>query len=83
VTTIELKLFGVQAQQAGCARMRVELAQSRPTCADLRRRVAEVSPELAATLGVSRFAINHAFAPEEQLIHGDDEVALIGMVSGG
>ena len=80
---VKVKLFGPQAQRVGRRHVRVELADDDATCAALRRALHEAAPQLADTLADSRFAVNHEYADESRTIRADDEVALIGMVSGG
>ena len=79
---IEVKIFGPQARLAQRSSIRIALEPA-ATCEALRAKLAEAEPELAPSLPRSRFAINHEFAAESQAIREGDEVALIGMVSGG
>lgn len=82
MTRITIRLFGPQAQLAATHELALELP-SAPTCGDLRRRLAEAVPALAPSLASSRLAVNHAFADDDTPVAASDEVALIGMVSGG
>lgn len=79
---IRVKLFGQLADAAGGREVEVELTAP-ANCAALRAELACSSPGLAALLPACRFAVNHAFATEDQPIREGDEVALIGLVSGG
>lgn len=79
---IDVKLFGPQARLAGARALRVELGET-PTVAQVRAALAEISPALAPSLAASRFAVNHEFANDADTVKATDEVALIGMVSGG
>lgn len=81
-TAITVKLFGPQAQLAQARQVRLDLAEV-PTVGALRAALAEAKPALAPSLAASRVAVNHAFAADSDMISADDEVALIGMVSGG
>lgn len=81
--TIVVHLFGAEAAAVGQDRICVELADAAPTCGVLRTRLVASTPALAAALRGARFAVNHAFAPDAHPIAPGDEVALIGMVSGG
>lgn len=79
---VSVKLFGPQAILVGSDR--VELAMpGEATCEDLMRALADAAPALAKTLPTSRIAINHAYAENQDAVREGDEVALIGMVSGG
>jgi molybdopterin converting factor small subunit len=78
-----IKVFGPQAQAVRCRDLSLELDQPTATCADLRRALAEAQPVLRSTLPASRFAVNNVFAHDGQAIAATDEIALIGLVSGG
>lgn len=80
--SITVKLFGPQAQLAGARELRLELADA-PTVAQVRAALASVCPVLAPSLAASRIAVNHAFVSDSDTVNATDEVALIGMVSGG
>lgn len=79
---VRVLLFGPQADLAGTREVSVELAAG-ATCAELREALRLEVPALAASLTASALAINHAYADEVQAIREVDEIALIGMVSGG
>jgi len=79
---VRVLLFGPQADAASRSEVAVALPDG-ATCADLRSRLAAEVPALAKRLDASRFAVNHEFAPEDAALTEQDEVALIGMVSGG
>jgi molybdopterin converting factor small subunit len=78
-----VKLFGPQAQMTGKSALSVHLDGESPTVADLLRALAEAEPELARSLPKSRLAVNFEFADSSQCLHPGDELALIGMISGG
>lgn len=80
--TIEVRLFGPQAQLVQRSSVRVVVAEP-ATCETLRAGIARAEPKLAPTLAGSRFAVNHEYVAEHAPITEGDEVALIGMVSGG
>lgn len=82
-TLITVKVFGPEATAAGRREVPVEVEAERPCCADVRRALAEAEPDLAPRLEHCRFAVNNAYAAEDQPIGAADEVALIGPVSGG
>ena len=79
---IRVLLFGAEAAAAGRREVSVDL-DADATCAALKRALERAEPALRPLLGVARVAVNSEFAPEEQRIQPGDEVALIGMVSGG
>lgn len=76
-------LFGLQAQRVGSDRLIFRNISSPATAAEVLSLIAQTQPDLSASLGVSRLAVNHEFATEETLIHEGDEVALVGLISGG
>lgn len=80
---VTVRLFGQEASAVGRAAMTVRLDGDRCTPAALRAALLAAEPRLAATLPHCRLAVNHAFASEMQPITATDEVALIGLVSGG
>jgi molybdopterin converting factor small subunit len=80
---LTVRLFGPLAQAAQCRVVTVDCAGSSPTVACLGRLLLEREPALAPMMNLSRFAVNNEFAPEDRLLGPDDEIALIGLVSGG
>ena len=80
---VTVRLFGHEARAAGRATVSVHLADERCTCGRLREALLAAEPSLAATLPQCRLAVNHSFASDTQPIAATDEVALIGLVSGG
>lgn len=80
---IEVLLFGPEAAAAERNRLAVELSDDEPTCARLRDAIIAAEPVLVSSLRTARLAVNHRFADDAQRIGPDDEIALIGMVSGG
>ena len=79
---IPVRLFGVQAQLAGAEAVVVRVPRG-ATVADARAALAEAAPALRPSLGASRFAVDHAYAAEDRVLGGAEEVALIGLVGGG
>ncbi len=63
--------------------MVIAVEHERPTCGEVRARLGADEPLLAGLLPACRFAINHAFVAEDCEITECDEVALIGLTSGG
>ncbi len=78
-----IKVFGPLAQTRRRSEFTMNLAETVLTVAELRARLAAIEPDVAPLLPVCRFAVNHAFAGEEQQVTAQDEIALIGLVSGG
>ncbi len=78
---VEVLLFGAEREAAGSDRAVVEV--TRGTCAELREGLGRQHPVLAKFLGAARLAVNGEFAGADQAIGASDEVALIGLVSGG
>jgi molybdopterin converting factor small subunit len=79
---VEVLLFGAERDAAGCERAAVEVPE-RATCAQVRERLGGVFPVLKPHLAAARFAVNGEFASMDRAIGAGDEVALIGLVSGG
>lgn len=78
---VEVLLFGPERDAVGCDRAVVEV--SRATCEGVREGLGKQHPTLAKFLGAARLAINGEFASADRAITATDEVALIGLVSGG
>lgn len=78
-----VRLFGPFTHAVQRDEVKVQIDEGAPTVAALRKRLAEAEPALGPLLRVSRFAVNHEFAAEEQRLGPNDEIALIGLVSGG
>ncbi len=81
--TVIIKLFGPLRRAAGREEVVIAVEQQRPTCGEIRARLVADEPLLAGMLPACRFAINHAFVAEDCEITECDEVALIGLTSGG
>lgn len=80
---VTVKLFGNEAVAANRREVTLDLPGASATVADLRERLAAALPELAEAAARCRVAVNHEFADDAAAVHPDDEVALIGQVSGG
>lgn len=78
---ITVLLFGPQAQLAEAREITVTLDS--PTAGDVLKALSDEAAPLAASLPASRLAVNHEFVNADHTIRPGDEVALIGMVSGG
>lgn len=77
-----VKLFGAEADAAGEPSVVVEVVGG-SDCAAVRRALAAACPSLEPLLSHARFAVNNSYATDETVIAEGDEVALIGLVSGG
>ena len=81
---VTVKLFGPEAKAAGLRAVAVDLGDaSENTCLSLRERLVEQIPELSGLMPNCRFAVNHEFVDLTCPLLPSDEIALIGMVSGG
>lgn len=78
-----IKLFGTEAIAVGRRQVEVTLDDPVVTCRELRDAVVQEAPMLAGTIDSCRFAVNSEFVDSDHKVGADDEVALIGMVSGG
>ena len=78
---VTVKLFGAEAKAAGMREVPVEIGEA--TCLALREELARKISALAPLLPKCRFAVNHEFVELDRTLVASDEIALIGMVSGG
>ena len=79
----DILLFGPLSSEAGTDRIRVSLPAGGVTGDELRRTLAREHPELASLLPSHRFSRNQEIVTDSDTLAPDDEIALIGMVSGG
>jgi molybdopterin converting factor small subunit len=79
--TVRVKLFGAEARAAG--QREISVAISGNSCSELREKIGQQLPQLRELLSKCRFAVNHEFVNLEHQLRESDEIALIGMVSGG
>lgn len=79
---VRVLLFGAEADALGRRDVSIETGDA-PTCGDVRDRLAREHPALSPFLPAARFAVNFQFADPARTIRPGDEVALIGLVSGG
>lgn len=75
-------LFGPQARLAGKREVNLDLPDDADVAAVLRA-LADAEPSLVPSMNVSRLAINQDFADADRRIGANDELALIGLISGG
>lgn len=81
--TYRVLLFGPERLACGKNETTVVGGAGKLTVAELRTLLLGHEPRLAAALQTARFAINHEFASDNDTVRPDDEIALIGAVSGG
>ena len=82
IVDVQVRLFGAEAEAAGQPSVVVQVPQG-ADCAAVREALRGAAPSLAPLLGHARFAVNSAYAPDATIVRDGDEVALIGLVSGG
>jgi len=81
--TITVRLFGPEARLVGAGSVDLDLADATPSVANVRAALVAAYPALAGHLQRVRLAVNHEFADDATPVNENDEVALIGQVSGG
>jgi MoaE-MoaD fusion protein len=79
---VRVLLFGPHAAAAGRDSVEVSLPDQ-STCTALRAGLESQHPALRPLLSSTRVALNSRFVPPDAPIGPRDEVALIGLVSGG
>ncbi|MBB3209653.1 molybdopterin converting factor small subunit [Rhodopirellula rubra] len=80
---LQVLVFGPQARTVGTDRMKLGKTKFPITADALMSRIVETYPNLSSSIGVSRLAVNHEFVESNSLINAQDEVALVGLISGG
>jgi molybdopterin converting factor small subunit len=78
---IRVMLFGPEAAAAGCDGVEVDVSDA--TCAGVLVALTEQHPALRGSIGSARLAVNRELSPPRRAISAEDELALIGLVSGG
>ncbi|MEM6550935.1 MAG: MoaD/ThiS family protein [Planctomycetota bacterium] len=79
---ITIQLFGMQARLADTRAVELDLPDNADCQAALDRLAADC-PALAESIPASRLAVNQHYAEPHHRLTAGDEVALIGMISGG
>lgn len=79
---VKVLLFGPYAAALGARECMVRLGGDH-SCAGVLAGLAAEQPELSRLLPGARLAINGEFAAAERPVTASDELALIGLVSGG
>jgi len=80
---ISVKLLGVVGQMMARREILLDFTTEPVTCDTLKKRLLTECAEHSRVLSACRLAVNHEFAQPDQLVRERDEVAVIGMVSGG
>lgn len=80
---IRVLLFGPEAAAVGRDAVEIDLPSDKPNARALLERLAVEHPPLRPHLRSARLAVNHEFVPPDRPIRTGDEIALIGLVSGG
>lgn len=79
---VRVKLFGAEAAAAGRAFVDAD-APPGATAGEIKAAAARQCPPLAPLVGPARLAVNCEFVPDSRVVSPADEIALIGLVSGG
>lgn len=79
---VNILLFGPLSQAASSDAVSLDIQGETTTAGDVLQALRAAS-WFPRGLGTCRLAVNHAFADDATPIRASDEVALIGMVSGG
>ncbi len=81
--TWKIKLFAGLPERFGAAEITIENEAQAMTAGDLKKAIAKVWPQHQAVLASSFVARNHAYANDGEMLHANDELALLPPVSGG
>lgn len=77
---VTVKLFGPERRAANTDSVKIDVPEG-ASCADVRAALADVHSALAEPH--TRFAVNQRFVTDDHVLAPGDEIALIGLVSGG
>lgn len=80
---VRVRLFGQQAELMAAREISVPVTESALTATSLLKAIAEAYPDLQQSLPVSRLAVDHQYIDDTQVIDPSQEIALIGLISGG
>ncbi|MEM7681277.1 MAG: MoaD/ThiS family protein [Planctomycetota bacterium] len=83
MTHLDVRLFGPQADAVGERSVRLTLPCESCTCAQVLDALRTAAPPLAESIDSSRLAVNQRLADPADPVRPTDEIALVGMVSGG
>lgn len=79
---VRVLLFGPYAVAANAGHIDVDVPDN-ANASGVLRSISMGFPALAAMVAGARLAVNHSFALDDDAVRAGDELALIGMVSGG
>lgn len=79
---VTVRLFGPEARKAACSEVSVAVA-SDARAIDVLEAVEKACGALEGQIAHCRLAVNHEFVDPFKRVSEGDELALIGMVSGG
>ncbi|MEE8331728.1 MAG: MoaD/ThiS family protein [Acidimicrobiia bacterium] len=80
--TYRVMLFGAEAAAAGERSLDLEIPEGSVTADELKLHLSEAYPGLSGVPSC-RVAVNQKFVGGDEIVTSDDEIALVGPVSGG
>lgn len=80
---VQVMLFGPIADMLGSSTIAVNTPNAQPTARVVLDSLGAQNPTVSDAVRACRLAINHSFAHDDAVVGAGDEVALIGLVSGG
>ncbi len=81
---VTIRLFGPYAEAVKDSSVTLEMPEHRGcTAAQVMAQLARTHPSLSGMLEAAHLAVNHQVAEPEHPIRENDELAVIGLVSGG
>lgn len=80
---VQVMLFGPIADMLGSDTVAVDTPSEQPTARTVLDTLGAQNPTVSDAVRACRLAINHSFAHDDAIVDADDELALIGLVSGG
>lgn len=76
-------LFGPYADTVNDSSVTLEIASSMCSAGEVKASLAQQYPELSGMLSAARIAVNQQAVQPDHPVHESDELAVIGLVSGG
>jgi len=76
-------LFGPYAEAVKESSVTVDIASSTCTAGEVKASLAQQYPKLRGLLSAAILSVNHQAVRPDHLVQESDELAVIGMVSGG
>ncbi|CAM4182659.1 molybdenum cofactor biosynthesis protein [Paenibacillus xylanexedens] len=80
---LTIQLFAGIAERLNTSLLEFEYIGDIPTAADLKEKLSLAYPEAASQIRTSFLAVNQQYAPADNILSSEDELALIPPVSGG